>query len=75
MNMNNVELFYSLPNEFKTVYMFKLSNINDTLFRRLYKGILNQGVSLEESLFCKAYARWMSSRYRKRESAICPFLT
>lgn len=74
MNTNNVELFYSLPNEFKTVYMFKLSSTNDNLFRRLCKGILNNNVSLEESLFCKAYARWMSSRYRKRESVISPFL-
>lgn len=75
MNMINTELFYSLPTEFKTVYMFKLSSINNRLFRRLCKGILNADVPLEESLFCKAYARWMSGCYRKRESAICPFLT
>lgn len=75
MNAENTELFYSLPPEFKTVYMFKLSSINDSLFKRLYRGILNIDVSLEENLFCKAYARWMSSRYRKRETAICPFLT
>ncbi len=75
MNMNNTELFYSLPSEFKTVYMFKLGSANANLFKRLCKGILNNNVSLEESLFCKAYTRWMSSRYGKRESAICPFLT
>lgn len=62
--MRIIESVYPyLPEEFKTPFMEDLEDINNKLFMRLYKGIFGMADSIEECEMCKAYCRWMSSRY------------